>query len=225
MIDRLYGLPPEEFTRARDQAVRELRADGQRAEAGRVKELRRPTAAAAAVNRLVREHRAAVKRFLAAAEALRKAQLAGRDLAKPTQREREALDALVRVGGDQVRQSLQAAAVDADAAQQLFAARLDRELEPRGFGTLLGEATQIPSRPHTKKPEPAPPKLDDRPARARLAEAKRVLAEAQDRERVAERSLRRAQAEVRKAERAQAHAERELAALGEPATPTSGMRS
>jgi hypothetical protein len=116
VIDRLYGLPPEEFVRARDLAAREFRACGQRAEAARLKELRRPTTAAAAVNRVVREHRPDVERFLAAADALQKAQLAGHDVEKATQRERQALDTLVRIGGDHVRQSMQAAAVDSDAA-------------------------------------------------------------------------------------------------------------
>jgi hypothetical protein len=213
MIDRLYGLPPEEFVRARDLMARELRADGQRADAERVKELRKPTAAAAAANRLVREHRADVKRFLSAADALRKAQLAGRDLAKPTQRERETLDKLVGAGGDHVRQSLQAAAVDADAANQLLEARLERELEPRGFGTLLGEATRIPTGASKKTPAPAIRKHDDRAARAKLADARRVFAEAQARERHANHALKQAQAAVRKAEAEVLEAERDLAAL------------
>jgi hypothetical protein len=212
VIDRLYGLPPEEFVAARDLAVRELRASGQRAEAARVKELRRPSAAAAAVNRLVREHRADVKRFLAAADALRKAQLAGRDLGEPTRREREALDKLVRAGGDQVRQSLQAAAIDAAAAEQLLEARLERDLESRGFGTLLGQATQIPS-PSPKTSPVSPRRPDDRAARAKLNDAKRHLSDAKARERSAGQELKRAEAEVRKAEAAVVEAERELTSL------------
>jgi hypothetical protein len=213
VIDKLYGLPPEEFVRARDLAVRDLRADGKRAEAARVKELRRPTAAAAAVNRLVREYRTDVKRFLAAAEALRKAQLAGRGAEKATQQERQALDTLVRAGGDQVRQSLQAAAVDSEAARQLLEARLERELEPRGFGTLLDHAPKEPGRVRKLPTRSATKKRDDRLARAKLDRARRAVVDTQARAREAEQTWKRAEAELRKAEQALAKAERELASL------------
>ena len=141
VIDRLYGLPLAEFTSARNEAARELRKAGQRDAAERVKTLRKPTAAAGAVNTLVREHRGEVEQFLRAATALRDAQFSGKgDLAAATRQEHEALERLTRIGGETVRQTLLAAAVDDDAAQQLLEARLERELEPRGFGTLLAHA-------------------------------------------------------------------------------------
>ena len=215
MVDQLYGLPPDEFVRARDLAVRELRADGHRTEAARVKELRKPTASAAAVNRLVRRHRSDVKRFLAAAGALRKAQLAGRDIDRATQREREALVTLVRAGGDQVRQSLQAAAVDAEAARLLLEARLERELEPRGFGTLLDHTGQAPRKNRKAAKVAAAKKRDDRALRAKLDRARQELAQVQAREHEAELTLKRARAELRKAEQAVTKAESELASFGE----------
>jgi hypothetical protein len=151
--DKLYGLPLAEFTQARDKAARELRKAGRREEADRVKALRKPTVAAGAVNRLVREHRDDVEGFLRAAAALRDAQFSGKaELAAARKKEREALAGLTRTGGEAVRQSLLAAAVDDDAARQLLEARLDRELEPRGFGTLLAYAP------------PGAPKLRDAPA-------------------------------------------------------------
>ena len=64
IADRLYALPPEEFTRARNQAERELRKAGEREQADQVKALRKPTAAAGAVNRLVLGHRPESTRFL-----------------------------------------------------------------------------------------------------------------------------------------------------------------
>ena len=67
ITDRLYALPPEEFTQARNQAERELRKAGEPEQADRVKALRKPTAVAAVVNQLVRRHRAQVEAFLAAA--------------------------------------------------------------------------------------------------------------------------------------------------------------
>ncbi|MGV3758916.1 MAG: hypothetical protein ACO1PW_05150 [Actinomycetota bacterium] len=50
----LYDLRPEEFVAARDALVKELRAAGERGEATAVKALRRPSAAAAALNRAAR---------------------------------------------------------------------------------------------------------------------------------------------------------------------------
>ena len=148
IAERLYALPAGEFTRARDEAVRELRKAGQRDAAESVKALRRPTAAAAAVNRLVREHRGEVEQFLRAAAVLRDAQFSGKgDLAAATRQEHDELEGLIRIGGEDVRQTLLAAAVDDDAAHQLLEARLERELEPRGFGTLLA---------HARPPAPTP---------------------------------------------------------------------
>src|SRR5947209_5998044 len=57
VAERLYALPPEDFTRSRNEAAADLRKTGRRTEADEVKAMRKPTAAAAAANRLVREHR------------------------------------------------------------------------------------------------------------------------------------------------------------------------
>src|ERR671928_57650 len=46
VADRLYGLPLEEFTAERDKAARELRREGSKEEADRVKKLKKPSAAA-----------------------------------------------------------------------------------------------------------------------------------------------------------------------------------
>lgn len=61
IIDRLYALPFDEFTWERNQAERELRRAGQREQAEQAKTVRKPTAAAAAANHLVRAHRAQVE--------------------------------------------------------------------------------------------------------------------------------------------------------------------
>ena len=44
--EELYGLPPGEFTSARDKRAKELRGDGERDAANAVKALRKPTVAA-----------------------------------------------------------------------------------------------------------------------------------------------------------------------------------
>jgi hypothetical protein len=198
IADRLYALPIEEFTQARNDAAAEFRKDGRRDEAEEVKALRKPTAAAGAVNRLVREHRDEVEAYLAAAAALRDAQFAGKgDVAGATKHERETLDRLVRLASVDVRQTLQAAAVDDAAAEELRRGRLERELEPRGFGTLLSHAKPVPAKPKLAEPKP-----DDRAARAKLQEAKDALTAARSEERQARRRLEETQAAVEKAERA-----------------------
>jgi hypothetical protein len=179
IIDRLYGLPPAEFTAARNEAAAELSGEDR----ARVKALRKPNPAAAAVNRLVREHRGDVDTFLSASAALRDAQVAGKgSLEDATKQQRDALARLVKAGGEPVRQSLLAAAVDEDAAKDLLDGRLERELEPRGFGTLLSHVKPSPRRSRAK-----PSKPDDREARAKLNEAKQELSAAEAEERQARR--------------------------------------
>jgi hypothetical protein len=209
IADRLYALPIEEFTSARNDAATELRKAGRRDEADEVKALRKPTAAAAAVNRLVREHRDEVEEYLAAAAALRDAQLAGKgDVAKATKQERETLDRLIHLASGDVRQTLQAAAVDDAAAEELRLGRLERELEPRGFGTLLSHA-----RPAPAKPKPAEPKPDDRAARTKLRQANDALTAARSEERQARRQWEKAQGNLARAESAVDDAQRELESL------------
>jgi len=192
IADQLYALPIEEFTQARNDAATELRKAGRRDEAEEVKALRKPTAVAGAVNRLVREHRDQVEEYLTAAAELRDAQVAGKgDVAAATKRERETLDRLLRLASGEVRQTLQAAAVDDEAAEELRRGRLERELEPRGFGTLLTHAKPAPAKP---KPKPAKPKPDDRAARVKLRQAQEKLSAARS-------ELARAEAAVEQAQR------------------------
>ena len=208
-IDRLYALPLEEFTQERNKAERELRKAGEREQADQVKALRKPTAAAASVNSLVRRNRRQVESFLRAAAKLRDAQFAGKgDLATAAQAEREELEKLVAVGGEPVRLTLQAAAVDDNAARELLEARLVRELEPAGFGTLLahvepaGRKGAAEPRGKAKSSKPV-----DLTARRRLQEAERTLAEAKAEEREARGRVTRAQRELEKAEASVARAQ------------------
>ena len=176
--------------------------------------------AAAAVNRLVREHRREVEAFLQAAARLRDAQFAGKgDLQAATKDEREALERLTRAGGERVRQSLLAAAVDEEAAGELLAGRLEHELEPRGFGTLLAHVRPAAARPTaapTTKAKPTGPaytKPDDRAARAKLKNAKAALTAAQANQRQAQRQLAQTQREVEKAQAALNKAQHDLDSL------------
>src|SRR2546423_1744237 len=56
IVDRLYALPLEEFTRERDAAAREVRKAGDRAAAAIIAKLPKPTPAAWAANQVAREH-------------------------------------------------------------------------------------------------------------------------------------------------------------------------
>lgn len=185
IIDRLYALPLEEFTRERNEAERELRKAGQ---AEQVKAVRKPTAAAAATNQLVHARRAQVEAFLQAAATLRDAQVAGKgDLATAAEAEQEGLEKLVSLSGETVRPTLQAAAVDDNTARDLLEARLvrEREPEPAGFGTLLAHAHPHPV---TAPPDPtrraAPAPTGWRANRQRRKQRRRGTAKTSSRRRM-----------------------------------------
>jgi hypothetical protein len=210
-LDRLYALPPAEFTSARESLAKKLRADGDGAEAARIKTLRKPTAAAAVVNRLARDERMNVRALLTAGERLRDAQaslLRGgppHPVHKAADDERKAIAALIRAArkdspGDavlrRVEETLRAAAVDEEARRLLELGRLTRELEPVGFG-LAG--LTVPLKPRRKKV--VPPDPDARKRREELARAKAELEAARSRAREAARELARAEEQVRRLER------------------------
>src|SRR4051795_7124203 len=141
--DELYGLPDAEFTAARDALAKRLRAEKRREDADAVKALRRPSVAAAAINRAVREHGADA--VLAAGEALRAAHeaLLGGDgdaaaVREAMARERDAVREFARLAvgegaseatEEKVRATLHAASVDDDVRAALTAGRLEREAE------------------------------------------------------------------------------------------------
>jgi len=210
-LDRLYGLPPAEFTSARESLAKKLRADGDDAEAARIKTLRKPTAAAGVVNRLARDERMNVRALLTAGEWLRDAQsslLRGGPpdaVHKAANDERKAIAALLTAArkdspGDavlrRVEETLRAAAVDEEARRLLELGRLTRELEPVGFG-LAGMT--VPLKPRRKKPVPSDPDAGKR--REDLARAKAELEAARSRAREAARELARAEEQVRRLER------------------------
>ena len=188
----LYGLPPEEFTRARDERAKQLRKEGDRDAADAVKALRKPTVAASAVNRLSRSRSKDVDRLLAAGGKLQAAQedlLAGGDRSafqRAAARERELVSELAAEAGpgleEKVAATLHAAALDADVAEQVRAGRLVREREAvGGFGALdapprPGPARQPKSRRTKRTPAPKRTKTrsgGDTARRERLAAARR----------------------------------------------------
>jgi hypothetical protein len=225
--DELYGLPPGEFTGARDARAKELRAAGEREAAKEVKGLRKPTVAAWALNQLSRRRGKDLDRLLAAGEQLRAAQeelLAGGDrsaLQEAAADERElvaklsadaaamASEAGKRGSGlqEKVAETLHAAALDEETADELRAGRLTREREAiGGFGAAGGgpASAKRPARGPARK-EPARAKGDGA-ARQRLAAARtderHALRELEAAERAVEHAEERAKAAETHAEEA-----------------------
>jgi hypothetical protein len=175
-VDRLYGVPLDEFVAERDRLAKRLNKDGDREAGARVKALRKPTVGAWALNQAVRRRRAETAALLAVAERLREAQdalLSGGDpaeLREATREERKLTSALADCAEaiaseagksgpalrDRVRATLHAAAVDEEARTELESGRFAREREAVGlgaFGTAGGSASgSAPARAPARKP-------------------------------------------------------------------------
>jgi len=157
-IDRLYSLPLDEFTQARNELAAGLRASGDKDGADRVRALGKPTLPAWTVNQLARGRPRELRALFSAVDAVREAQAAAleqgpssavRDAAEA---ERAALGVLAEAAGgileqanrkpagviDRVTATLRAGAVDPESRRLLQEGRLTAELEPAGFGGLAG---------------------------------------------------------------------------------------
>ncbi|WP_295701733.1 hypothetical protein [Lapillicoccus sp.] len=162
-VSELYGLVPEEFMDARKRLGLGAKSGGDAGLAKAIDSVRKPTAAAWALNQLVRRRPDEVERLLALAASLQDASermdgAAMRDLGRERTR---LIDELVRAtsdvaseaGGalsmpvaDQVRQTFVAALASPPAAEAVASGRLTRALTYAGFGDVdLSEATAAPS--------------------------------------------------------------------------------
>src|SRR5690348_11137037 len=74
-LDWLYGLPLGEFTAARNELAKRLRAGGENERAEAVKGLRKPSAAVWLVNQLAHDRELDVQRLLKAGEFLTESQV------------------------------------------------------------------------------------------------------------------------------------------------------
>ncbi|KAB8187359.1 hypothetical protein [Microbispora catharanthi] len=148
--DRLYGMVPEEFTSARDALAKEAKAAGDAALAKRIKALRKPTVVAWAVNRTARERSPELGRLLDLGRRLREAWRgqdadalaeAGRErtplVARLVRSVREAAEEaghpLAPAADLEIEQTLDAAVVDEEAAEQVRLGQLTRPLSYSGF--------------------------------------------------------------------------------------------
>ena len=227
----LYGLPLEEFTRARDALAKELRAGGDKEGAAEVKRLRKPSVAAWALNQAARRHGPEVRRLLEAGAASREAQeealtgdagplreatrvlsdhvervteLAARELADAG---REASTAQ----RDRIAATLRAAAADDEGGRLLERGMLVDELEPAGFGLFGTVDADRPASAGSRAGGSAPARRGAVPAPKRSPEDQEAID-------VARRELRRAEADAataatrarRRAERAEVAQQRAL---------------
>lgn len=167
----LYGLPLDQFTAERDALAGALRAAGQRSRADEVKQLRKPTAAAWAVNQLVRSQPTTARRLFDAGDRLIAAQQqavsgqGGAESMRDAARQlRDALDELTRAArgllssqGNELAQStiervtetLRAAAIDHSSRERVEPACLTRELGFAGIGSLPTGVTAGPPAPRS----------------------------------------------------------------------------
>ncbi|KAB7743970.1 hypothetical protein GA707_10900 [Nostocoides sp. F2B08] len=127
----LYGLPPEEFTGARNSRAKALKAGGEADLAAAVQGLRKPTAGAWLLNQLVRLHVDEVERLFELGERLRAAQgtLGAAELRALGERRRQLTRAVAEQAADIGRQAGRAvsAQVVADVEETLRSAMVDAD--------------------------------------------------------------------------------------------------
>jgi hypothetical protein len=160
----LYGLPPAEFTAARDDRAGQARAAGDREAAAQIRKLTRPTLSAWLVNQLVRASGPLMSRLFELGQSLHDAQrqLDGdrlRELAVERRQviaelmpeaSRVAAAAGVAVSGsalDEVRATLEAALADADARAAVSAGQLTRPISYAGLGEVDLTSALVAMRP------------------------------------------------------------------------------
>jgi hypothetical protein len=225
----LYGLPLERFTPERNALAKVLRQEGQRDEASRVSKLRKPSAAAWAVNQLVRTQKREVNALFKAGDALVRVQaslLAGHgdpgSLREAVDAERGAVDALMdrgrgllSAGGvelsaarlERVRETLHAAALDEEARALLSAGCLERDLRHIGLGSL-DSGPAAPARPARR--DGGKKRAAEAAAAGQAAAQAERRQQAQDRLRDAERTLAAVQQDLESAVRERDWAQRAL---------------
>jgi hypothetical protein len=170
-IDALYGLPLDEFTRARDELARRIRQEGDAEGAAEIKRLRKPSVPAWVVNQLARQRELDMQRLVKAGEQLAGAQVEairaqkGDAFVEARRDEQRALEALASgareiltdagrgaAALDRVLATLRAGSLTEDGRALLKSGRLTEELEPPGFEALAG--LDLPTRPPRPRPDP-----------------------------------------------------------------------
>ncbi|SFW68843.1 hypothetical protein [Amycolatopsis australiensis] len=190
----LYGGDLAEFVSARNAAAKAAKAEGDAELAKRIRELRKPTTAAAIVNRLAREDPDELRELAELGDELRDAhtRLAGDELRALTRRRGElvrrishGLPAMSDTVSREVEATLEAVAADPDTAALALAGRLTSvaHQDTDQWFTLAAAAPPSTGKRPAKlvdKAEPAKPKQaekDRRREEAERAERERARAE------------------------------------------------
>jgi hypothetical protein len=237
-LDRLFELPPAEFTAARNDLVRRLKKANQADAAERVHALRKPTIPVWALNQVARHHPDAVEALTHASDQLREAQQASiadgdrERLRAATAAERDALRAITQQASglldkagqrptpavlERISGTARSAAIDPRGRELLAAGMLAEELESSGFAAF--EGMRIPSRrkpaarPATQRPTGAELRRRKERIRKLRDRARKLAAAAADADREADRAEAEANRERRKAEKAGAAAQKAQAEL------------
>jgi hypothetical protein len=233
-LDRLYGLPLEDFTRARNELAARLRREGEKDASAEVKGLAKPSRVAWVLNRLARDQPELVRRLLEAGDELGRVQeqaLAGgqaEQLREAIAGERAAVHDLVEAARslpsaepseatlDRVRASLSAVAGNEQARAELERGMVTREFERIGFPSLTGQVpepapTPTPRRATAARPATPAPAGGDELAEQRLRreEQRERVRALRVRVRELTRDETRAQQEARRAQAAAARAQQE----------------
>ncbi|MEU9791300.1 hypothetical protein AB0E27_11860 [Streptomyces sparsogenes] len=224
VADELYGLPPGDFTPARDARIKAARGAGDRKLAEQIRRLRRPTQAAWASNLLVREQPEEVRRLVELGEALRQAhrELDGEQLRQLSAQQHQLTFALARQAGEltaqagrriseatrqEVQDTLHAVLADPQAAEQWAKGRLTKPLSaPVGFPAPPRQPAPAPA---ADRAEPAGEVADLDAARTRRREQQERLQRARQQAAEAERELHDREGELAAAEEKQRRAEEE----------------
>jgi len=169
----LYALAPAEFTAARNLAARAVKDSADLELAARVRELKKPSPAAWAVNLLARQRGEELEQLAELGETMREAQedLDREQLGELTRQRRALVNALAREASglatearhnltatvvEEVARTLQAALNDPAAAAAVRSGRLVRGLEATGIEPVdLVDAVAAPSASMVSAPRPA----------------------------------------------------------------------
>lgn len=221
-LERLLGLPLDEFTAARTEAVKRLRKEGRADEAAELQGVKKPTAPVWGLNQAARREPGDVRALVRAAERLRQDPAGAADADFRThlgdvvrEAERALAGAKTKVSQETTRRiTTTARAAAASQPDELIRGVLREELEPSGFEAMAGMAPPAKSAASKK---PAAKKDDAAAKRKRVEAARAALAEARDEARrlrreadAAEREAAKAVAAAEKAEDAVREAEERL---------------
>jgi hypothetical protein len=216
-VNRLYRLPLDEFTSARNDLAQRLKRAGQKDAAADVQALRKPTVPVWAINQIAHEHGKEVTALIEASDELRAAQeraLGGGDsgqLRSAASAEREALRKLTDhaqelLGDDapaatleRVASTLRAAALAPETRKLLTSGRMSEELQSAGFGAFEGMSVPAQQRPRPRKKAAARPSAAERRRQERMAKLRERLAKRRQEAAEAEREAKHAQAAADKA--------------------------